>query len=506
VLVSTVTAIVSLMLTDRFRSETVIMVIPQRVPESYVRSTVTVRIEDRLQTISQQILSRTKLEQIIKEFDLYAEERQIEVMEDVVAEMRQNISVNVVKGDAFRVTYIGDDPRTVMRVTDRLASLFIDENLRDRELLAEGTNQFLEAQLEESRRRLIEQEQRLADYQRRNARELPAQAQANLQGVQNAQSRMQALNDSMNRDRDRKLAVERALADLNMAVDEPVLLAPTVPGAPQVAVPGATLRDQIRIAERDLATLTESRGLTDEHPDVVRAKRLVAELKAQAEAAALQVPLSPEASSAGPSPAQAARNNRLRELQAELENLDKAIASKVAEEERLRQVAQDYQAWVEGAPLRQAEMTELTRDYGTLQGRYNALLAKMEDSRMAADLERREGGQQFKLLDPARLPERPFSPNRVRLNILGALFGLGFGAALATIVEYRDTTLRSEEDVAATLALPVLARIPEMVTASERRRLRRVRLTLSMTAIAAVLLAGSGAAAWKLGALDALLK
>jgi uncharacterized protein involved in exopolysaccharide biosynthesis len=130
-------------LPDQYRSETVILVVPQRVPESYVRSTVTTRIEDRLQSLVQQILSRTRLERIVRDFDLYAKERKTGIMEDVIEQMRRDIGVEVLRGDSFRISFIGDNPRMVMRVTERLASLFIEENLRDREVLADDTNQFL---------------------------------------------------------------------------------------------------------------------------------------------------------------------------------------------------------------------------------------------------------------------------------------------------------------------------------------------------------------------------
>ena len=139
-----------------YRSDARILVVPQRVPESYVRPSVTTNLKDRLQSISQQILSRTRLERVIQDFDLYTEERRTGVMEDIVDRMRKNIEVNVEDGGTFAVGFIGTDPRTVMKVTDRLASLFIEENLRDREMLAEGTSQFLEAQLENARRRLLE--------------------------------------------------------------------------------------------------------------------------------------------------------------------------------------------------------------------------------------------------------------------------------------------------------------------------------------------------------------
>lgn len=146
----------SFWITPLYRSETVILVVPQRVPADVVRPTTTVTIEDRLQRLSQQIMSRTRLERVINDFNLYPDARRTGPMENVVERMRKDIAFAIVRGDAFRVSYVGSDPRTTMRVTERLATLFIDENLRDREVLAEGTHEFLDAQIEDARRRLIE--------------------------------------------------------------------------------------------------------------------------------------------------------------------------------------------------------------------------------------------------------------------------------------------------------------------------------------------------------------
>jgi len=148
-------------LPTRYQSDTLILVVPQQVPDAYVRSTVTTKVEDRLQTITQQILSRTRLERIIQDFNLYAEQRETSTMESVVEGMRSSIGVQIVKGDSFRVSFTSSEPRTSMRVTERLASLFIEENLRDRQVLAEGTNQFLEAQIQDVRRRIVETESQL---------------------------------------------------------------------------------------------------------------------------------------------------------------------------------------------------------------------------------------------------------------------------------------------------------------------------------------------------------
>src|SRR6476660_4688594 len=192
---------------NQYKSETLILVIPQRIPESYVRSTVTMRIEDRLRSISQEILSRTRLEKIINEFNLYPDRREAKPMEVVVEEMRADVLVETVKDDAFRIAFTARDPRTAMIVTDRLASMFIDENTKDRSVMAEGTNNFLESQLDDARRRLIEHEKKLEEFRRRYSGELPSQLQTNLQVIQGNQSQIQNLNESINRDRDRRLVL-----------------------------------------------------------------------------------------------------------------------------------------------------------------------------------------------------------------------------------------------------------------------------------------------------------
>jgi uncharacterized protein involved in exopolysaccharide biosynthesis len=265
-------------LPDQYRADALIRVVPPQVPESYVRSTVTTNLTDRLQAIGQQILSRTRLERIIEDLNLYADRRKTEIIQDIVEQMRTAVDIQGVKGDTFRVGFISEDPRTAMRVAERLASLFIDESLRDREVLAEGTNQFLEAQLEEARRLLLDNEKKLENYRRRHDGQLPTQLEANMQGLHNTEMQVQALIDSVNRDRDRHLVLERAMADLTVAED----LAPPVP--PPVGP--ATAAQQLRAAQEALAAL-ELR-LTPAHPDVVRMKRSIAELQriADAEAAA----------------------------------------------------------------------------------------------------------------------------------------------------------------------------------------------------------------------------
>jgi polysaccharide chain length determinant protein (PEP-CTERM system associated) len=480
-------------LPNRYQSDTLILVVPQRISESYVRSLASASIGDRLQSISQQIMSRTRLERIIQDFNLYTVERRTAIMEDVVERMRGDILVQVVKGDAFRVGFSSDEPRTAMRVAERLASLFIEENLRDREVLAEGTNQFLEAQLEEARRRLIDTEKRVQDYRREHLAELPEQVQANMQGQHNVEVQLQSILESLNRDKDRRLALERITADMETG-DAPL---PAIAPAQQAAtnadgIPvGASAAQQL-VAAQDALQAMQLR-LTPEHPDVARLKRIIAELQKKADAEAIARPVSVDPRE---TPAEALRRNRKTELKSEMEKLDRQITAKLAEEKRLRDVMSVYQKRIETAPTRDSELTELTRDYGTLQTMYKSLLAKREDSKVSANLERRQIGEQFKILDAARLPQKPTSPNRPRLYGVGIAGGLALGIALAALIEYLDKTLRSESDIKAALNLLVLATVPILPDAN-RSRTKRWAMVAVTAALFLVGVLGAAVVVWK---------
>lgn len=477
--IAAATVIVSAKLPNRYRSETLILVVPQRVPESYVKSTVTASISDRLQSISQQILSRSRLERIIQDFNLYVPERRVGIMEDVVEQMRQSIDVQIVKGDAFRVSFTGEEPRTVMKVTERLASLFIEENLRDRAVLAEDSYEFIETQLQDARRRLIEHEKTLEEYRRKYAGELPTQLDSNLQLIQTTQMQVQNLNESVARDRDRRLVLERLIADASTA--EPAApAAVTTPGG--TPAPGSAVQ-QLEGARQQLRQL-ELR-LTPEHPDIVRAKRELARLEANALA---EAGTETAASPVIVPKSESGRVARLKDATTELQQLDQRLAKKENDEKLLRAAMDRYQARVESTPSRESDLIELSRDYDTLQKTYQSLLMKKEDSKLAANLERRQIGEQFKILDPARVPEKPFSPDRSRMNLLGALFGLGVGFGLAALLEFNDTTLKTDEDVVQLLALPVLAMVPLMVTPADVRSSKRWR-TILLTSSGALALA-----------------
>jgi polysaccharide chain length determinant protein (PEP-CTERM system associated) len=492
-----------------YRASTNVMIIPQRVPEEFVQSTVTNPLAERLDMISQQILSRTQLERIIQEFNLYERERRQMIMEDVIERMRRDIRISVSSARRrertanFSVSFDSPNARTAMRVTERLGSLFVQENLEDRQLLADQTSQFLQTQLEEARRRLLEQEGKLREFRQRNNGQLPEQVGANLQLMQGAETRLQSNIERQNSDRDRLAALERTLADMGSPASI-VAAPPPAPPAGRGASGVVTVAEALNEARAGLRAL-ELR-LKPEHPDISRQKRLIAELEAKAEEEALRQPLS----QVNPAPVvtinreAAARIDRLR---TDIAELRQRIESARREEVVLRETIAQQQTRVASAPGLQSQLTDLMRDYATVQESYISLLKRSEESKLSVNMERRQIGEQFKIIDGARLPERPISPDRLRINMFGILGGLGLGLALVAFLEYRDTSFKSDDDVMTTLALPVLAVIPVMTNAGERRQARRRKLLLAASAsVTCMLLAAAVMVVWNYRLLDRFLR
>jgi len=479
------------LLPDLYRADTLILVVPQRVPESYVRSTVTTRIEDRLQSISQQILSRTRLERIIEEFNLYAQQRRVGIMEDVVQKMRTDITTSAAGKDvnSFRVSYVSDEPEKARKVTERLASLYIEQNLKDRENQADSTSQFLNTQLEEAKRRLIEQEKKLESYRKSHAGQLPSQLQGNLQASQTASLQLQSLNESTNRAQERRLLIERQIADSKVV--------PVGGGTnPEAAAAPVGTAQQLDVARARLSLALQR--YTPSHPEVVSLEHTIADLVAKLES---ETPVGsiPAEQKKPATPAEAEQQKRILDLQAELAVIDYQLAANRAEATRLNALIGQYQAKIDVVPTRESELVELTRDYGTMQAAYTNLLVKREDAMLAANLERRQIGEQFKLLDTASLPGKPSNQmQRVGIIASGAAVGLAMGLLSIGLLEYRDSSFRTEAEAVRTLSIPVFAQIPMMISDRERHAARRRAWFMDAGGAVILLLAAFVLVLWRL--------
>jgi polysaccharide chain length determinant protein (PEP-CTERM system associated) len=476
-------------LKNTYQSEMLIQIVPQRVPDAYVRSTVTIRTEDRMDSLEAMVKSRGQLEQLIAEFDLWPEERAHLPLEDVVDHMRMAIGVSLVRPgrnmppDSFYVRFMYGDPEIAARVTTRLGGIFVDQNARDRGAIADATNQFLQTQLTEAKTRLEAHERKMEQFRQRHAGRLPSQSEFNLQAIGGHQTQLQGLLESLARDRDRKLMLERLYSE---AMNEPMPVRNEPLPNPAVTDPSAmgigTAKQQLDLARANLARL--KMRMKPEHPDVRRLEKTVRDLEAQvALEASATAPQAPAVATAD----EIHRREQLAQRKAEIESLDRQIAFKESEEQRLRGVVAEYQQRLESIPGLESEWVSLTRDYETLSEAYKGLLKKVEDSKVAADLERRQVGEQFRVLEEARVPLRPIGPVRLQNNLIGFAIGLALGLVLVALLELRDGTFRTDSDVLDVLALPVLAMVPYVESESDRRRLRwRRRLVSAAIVVAAV--------------------
>jgi polysaccharide chain length determinant protein (PEP-CTERM system associated) len=494
VVVCTLAALIlSSRLPDVYSSEMLVQVVPQRVPDAYVRSTVTLRTEDRIEALEQQVKSRTQLERMIEAFDLYPEERRRLPMQDVVEILRDTIHLELVRParnqpiDSFYLRFTYSDPVIAARVTERVGALFVDENAADRGALAKAANDFLDAQLADARARLEAQDLKLKAFREQNAGRLPTQLEFNLQAIQSAQLQLQSVVESAASDRDRKLMLERLYNDAKL---EPVA-APLAPAQPAGAADGSATaalppRQQLEIAKAALDRL--KLRLKPNHPDVRRMAKAVADLQARVAAEPPQVAEAAPAS-AVVSPDELQRRERLQQMRAEIESLERKSTFSDSEERRLRGVIAEHQRRIEAVPGVESEWTALTRDYDSLQANFNDLLRKSEAARVAADLEQRQIGEQFRVVDPPRVPTRPISPIRILYSAGGLVAGLLIGLGVIAFLFIRDTTFRTGEDVVQSLGLPVLAVVAAMATREDRIRQRIWR------AVGVVALAGGIAAA-----------
>jgi polysaccharide chain length determinant protein (PEP-CTERM system associated) len=455
VLVAVGTFFVTLALPREYRSETSIMVDPQKVPTNYVQSSVSSDVGNRLQAISQEILSRARLQKIIDQFGLYRATRARMSNEEIVDLMRRNISIEIDAEQSpddrnkrlvsFKIAYTGSDPGLVQQVTRQLASAFIEENLKDREQEAEGTTEFLKNQLEHARLSLQDQEKQIQEYKTAHAGELPDQLQSNTQMSGQLQVMLNSTADAISRAQQQKNYLSTLLDAMKNAAPPP-----------QSAKTTLELDYEAKRAE----LIAAEQKYRAKHPDVVRLRAELAEIKTQLSDENAQHPVNADGRVVSPEQAQA-----------EIQGLNDEIKRYTARQHELEDQVHQLQSRMIALPQVEQRLADLTRDYDVSKLNYQNLEAKLNSSSIAADVERHADGEQFRILDAASNPEKPSKPNLAQIDIMGLLVGLTLGAALALMVELTDNTMHNESDVSFYATIPVLASIPLVLNQEERRRI-----------------------------------
>lgn len=491
--VSAGAAIYSYRMPDVFTSDTLILLDPQKVPESYVKSTVTGDVRNRLGTLQQQILSATRLQKIIDALNLYPTERKTLAREDLIMLMQKQISVSVVSEltggqdlQAFRISYRGKEPRVVAQVANELASLFIDENLKAREQQATGTTEFLQNQLLGTRKSLEEQEAKLKDFRLKHIGEMPEQQTADLQILGQLQSQLQLEGDALARAETQKNMIQSMMSQSAAPVvdldGEPGV--PNGSNAPSVeGKPSKPAGRSISAARAQLEAL-QARGYTENHPIVKKLMAEIAEEEPTKEAAVavpeVPVPVPPAKQTAPSVRRMAPASYANPVLQGQLSTLDAEIAKHKQEQQRLNKMIAGYQVKLEAIPVREQQITELVRDYEISKAHYSQLLNNQLSAETATQLEIRQKGEKFSILDPAQPAERPSSPNRWLINAAGSVAGLGLGLLLALITEFVGMSITTAEQITESTGIPVLEVIPIIQTYTDRT-IRRRRLIWATT-------------------------
>jgi polysaccharide chain length determinant protein (PEP-CTERM system associated) len=439
---------VSRYLPSRYKSSTLILVEQPSVPVEFVKPVDTTDVNERLASMQQQILSRTRLEPIIRQYGLFQSDASSMSMDDLVARLQKAIEVTPVLPmeathaanlPGFFVNVTLPDPRLAQEVCTSITSMFIEENLKSRQSRSEETTQFLEQQLQDSKKNLDEQDSKLAAFQSRYMGSLPDEANTNINLLNNLTSQLDASTEAISRAQQEK-SLNQSMLSQQVAAWQ----------ATKTGQNPDTVQQQLTALESQLTSLQAR--YTDDYPDVIKAKADIAALKKKIAEGGDQTVVEDKNPKVEPA--------QITQLRAVIRNDDQTISEKTKEQDQIRQQIKTYQGRIQSTPEVEQQFKELTRGYQTAVQSYNDLQKKYQDSEMAVDLERKQQGQQFRVLDPANLPDRPSFPNRPLFAFGGFGAGLGLGVVLALFIEIQNTSMRSERDVEFALRLPVLAMVP----------------------------------------------
>jgi succinoglycan biosynthesis transport protein ExoP len=495
-----VSAAVVFTLPSIYRAEAVILVDGQKIPERYVASTVNADVQDRLATITQQILATSRLQKIISTFHLYDRDKARMPQEEIIEMMRQDTKITPEKGwsqdrtGAFKVAYQGTDPAIAAEVANQIANLFIEENLRTRETHAEGTSEFLEEQLQQAKKTLDKLEVQFTAYKLQHRGELPEQENSLAASLSRLQIELEGNQEAFNRAEQSKALLT---SSLSMAESTAKVLERTLalheaagersrPGAddPNAPKDSAALQAQLDVLKSQY---------TDEHPDVIRLKKMLAQTRLQEKkdrqeraAAAAAVPDGNAGADAALSPELLQQRERIASLKTELALATQEIQTRNTERQDILNKIAAYQSRMDRLPVREQEMTGISRDYEIAKANYKSLLDKRIAADMATDLERRQKGERFTMIDPARPPAKPSSPDRPRWMAMGCSLGLFLAIFAGWAREFRRNVLLGEWELPSGVA--ILGRVSAI---SQPYKIARGEGRAALVAAAAIILAAA---------------
>jgi len=514
-----VAILVAVLLPSIYQSSSTILIEEQQIPQEFVRSTVTGFADQRIQSLTQQILSRVKLWEIIQQFNLYPELREKLTREEILEKMRDNIKLDTISAEvadkkggrrlafsqaavtiAFSIAYRGKNPDTVQKVAGTLASLYLEQNLKTREAQAQSTTQFLQAELKELQERIKGLGEKITAFKEQHEGLLPEQQEFNRQQAARLEMDIKQLDSAIRNAEDRKIYIDGQLATVK-------------PDTPLIGATGERIMapaDRLKALELQLADLQSK--FSEDHPDVRKVRREIAELKkmvGQAGGSAairrqkltqLKAELTqkqgkysdqyPEvkklkseiaileqepAPASPPKPVNEPENPAYISLTTQIKSAETEIASLRTQQAGLKDKLQMYRKRLEEAPQVEQEYLALQRDYQNASSKHQEVMNKILEARISEGMEEHQKGEKFTLIDPASYPEKPVSPKRWLILLAGVVMSLGAGMGTVALAEHLDHSVKNSDDLARLTGLPVLGSIIRIQTREDIIRTRRKR-------------------------------
>jgi len=483
--------VIYLKLPKIYESTALIMYEQQKINPTKLSPDQDRRIMEMVDTVTQQVTSRASLEEMIKRFGLYSELLANLPMEDVIALMREkhiSVKTQVRKGDVFSVSFKGSEPRKVMLVANALASKFIEENIRYREERVTETSAYVQDELGMAKTTLDKKEAIMRDYKLKYYNEMPEQREANITRLNALQEQYQRLQSSSHELEKTRLLLQEQLTlrrdMLSQAMREN-----------QDEENGGLGSDLGEAADyqklnRQLEALLAK--YTEEHPDIKRLRKRIDQL---APGGGTEDPDSP-----GNGKAAEIEHPQLEKLSLQLKEIEFNLEAMKNERQAMIDQLRKYQQWVDAVPVREAEWSALTRDYDELRKHYERLVAQSLVAESAESLERRQKGSQFKVVDPAYLPESPVTPDFKKIMLLAIALGLGAGGGIVLLGEFLDTSFKDAAELENYTDVSVICSIPRFLTINEGRRQKLISILWGGFFASMILfLMVGGALLWKKG-------
>jgi len=471
--ISVCIAMVAMRLPNVYRAETTILVNPQKVNENYVSTTVSGSIADRLSTVRQEVMSPTQLGQLVDELKIYPELRGKISTQGLVARMQNATAIEVQDSGSqrlstFRIAFTDLNPHQAARVANRIASLFIERNIKARELKINGTSQFLETELQETKQQLEAKEHTLQDIKSRYIMDLPESKQYHLETKNTLRDQLRLSQERVDRARQTKVYLQSMAG----------IVAPTIDLDAQSSAPTSPSQARLQKLETQMKDMLVRYG--PNYPDVRKMRNEINQLKAKVES---EKSVGEVADSQASAPALQKHNPV---VEAEVNKLDQDIEDQTKTQAELQKQIQYHVSKLQQVPVFEQQIAGLMRDYDSLRNHYSQLQEKKLSAQMAGELETQSAGERFEILDAAVPPESPFGPKRTIMIIGGVFMGLLCGLGVAFLVEISDESVRHEREAAQIFGKAVLAGIPKITSMRERAwaRWRMVSLALGTAAVA----------------------